>query len=36
VIAEAVDIERARSIAEILIAAGSHTDCGDYKGLLPE
>jgi hypothetical protein len=35
-IAEAFDIEHARSIAEILIAAGAHTDCRDYKGLLPE
>jgi hypothetical protein len=36
VISEAVDIEHARSIAQILIAAGAHTDCRDYKGLLPE
>jgi hypothetical protein len=30
------DREYAQSIIKILIAAGTHTDCRDYQGLLPE
>ncbi len=30
------DLEYAQSVIETLIVAGTHTDCLDYQGLLPE
>jgi hypothetical protein len=35
-VANTYNVDDAQPIIEILIAAGAHTDCLDYQGLLPE